>query len=84
MSSRNILFGDRSNMKIEIDEDLCIGDGICEEICPEVFELTDNGIAKVIEDDPDQSLEVKIEEAAEECPTDAIIIDEYGLLQEEA
>jgi ferredoxin len=26
-------------MKVWIDQDLCTGDGLCEEICPDVFTL---------------------------------------------
>jgi ferredoxin len=63
-------------MKPKINVDECIGDGICEEICPEVFELRDDGLAYVIDDDPDASLQDKIEEAIEECPTSAISMEE--------
>ena len=34
-------------MKVWIDQDLCTGDGLCAEICPEVFTLLDDGIAYV-------------------------------------
>ena len=34
-------------MKVWIDQALCTGDGLCEEICPQVFTLLDNGIAYV-------------------------------------
>ena len=63
-------------MKPKIIHDECIGDGICEEICPEVFELRDDGLAYVIEEEPGDELNDKIEEAVEECPTSAIIIEE--------
>ena len=63
-------------MKPKIIADECIGDGICEEICPEVFELRDDGLAYVIEEDPDESLSDKIEEAVEECPTSAIVLED--------
>ena len=36
-------------MKVWIDQDLCTGDGLCEEICPEVFTLLDDGLAYVKE-----------------------------------
>ena len=65
-------------MKPKIIADECIGDGICEEICPEVFELRDDGLAYVIEEDPDDSLSDKIEEAIEECPTSAIVLEEQS------
>ena len=36
-------------MKVWIDQDLCTGDGLCEEIAPDVFTLLDDGLAYVIE-----------------------------------
>ncbi|MBE0447655.1 MAG: ferredoxin [Actinobacteria bacterium] len=59
-----------------VDHDECVGDGICEEICPEVFELRDDGLAYVINEDPDESLYEKIDEAIEECPAVAIAWEE--------
>ena len=38
-------------MKVWIDQDLCTGDGLCEEIAPEVFTLLDDGLAYVVEGD---------------------------------
>lgn len=59
-----------------VNHDECIGDGICEQICPEVFELRDDGLAYVINENPDESLYDKIEEAVEECPAVAITFEE--------
>ena len=39
------------NMKVWIDQDLCTGDGLCEEIAPDVFTLLDDGLAYVREKD---------------------------------
>ena len=36
-------------MKVWIDQDLCTGDGLCEEIAPDVFALLDDGLAYVKE-----------------------------------
>ena len=36
-------------MKVWIDQDLCTGDGLCEEIAPAVFTLLDDGLAYVRE-----------------------------------
>lgn len=34
-------------MKVWIDQDLCTGDGLCGEICPDVFVLMPDGVAYV-------------------------------------
>ena len=38
-------------MRVWIDQDLCTGDGLCEEIAPDVFVLLDDGLAYVREGD---------------------------------
>jgi ferredoxin len=61
-------------MKLSIDEDLCTGCGICEEMCPEVFQLDDEGVSHIISDD--ECEEHDVYEIAEECPSESIIIKE--------
>ncbi|TML19869.1 MAG: ferredoxin [Actinobacteria bacterium] len=34
-------------MKVWIDQDLCTGDGLCTDHCPEVFVLLEDGISYV-------------------------------------
>lgn len=66
-------------MRPVVDESLCIGCGTCEEICPDVFEVGDDGFSHVIAADPAQACADAgcCEEAAEECPVDAIsLVDE--------
>lgn len=77
-------------MKVWIDQDLCTGDGLCEEICPQVFTLLDDGLAYVKEgdrilNDPGGSngvaavpegYEDAVAEAAEECPGECIFISD--------
>jgi ferredoxin len=36
-------------MKVWIDQDLCTGDGLCTEIAPDVFMMSDDGLAYVKE-----------------------------------
>lgn len=58
-------------MRPIVDTDLCIGCGTCEDVCPEVFELGDDGFSHVIA--PDGCADAGCcEEAEEECPTSAI------------
>jgi ferredoxin len=64
-------------VKALIDEDLCTACGTCPEVCPEVFELPDDAeVARVKVDPVPPDLEEKAKEAAEECPVDAISIEE--------
>jgi ferredoxin len=76
-------------MKVWIDQDLCTGDGLCEEICPSVFTLLDDGLAYVKEGDAVRNnpggaqglavvpsdLEDAVVEASEECPGECIFIE---------
>lgn len=38
-------------MKVWIDQNLCTGDGLCAEICPDIFFMHDDGLAYVKEVD---------------------------------
>ncbi|MCL4499658.1 MAG: ferredoxin [Chloroflexi bacterium] len=55
-----------------VDHNECIGDGLCEQICPEVFELREDGLAYVINENPDEDTKARVDESIEECPTGAI------------
>lgn len=37
-------------MRVWIDQDLCTGDGLCTDHCPDVFVLLEDGISYVCED----------------------------------
>lgn len=63
-------------MKPVVDEDLCIGDAICAEVAPEVFEMREDGFAHVIDERPAPELHARVREACDACPTDAIRIEE--------
>ena len=61
-------------MKAVVDHDLCIGCGLGEGTCPEVFHLRDDGLSYVIEENPGHELYGPIRDSADMCPTDAISI----------
>lgn len=64
-------------MRVIIDEKTCIGCGRCVEICPEVFDLDGEIAVNKLgegEDIPPQ-YEQTCEEAAKECPVEAISIE---------
>jgi len=60
-------------MKVKI-EDTCTACGLCVDTCPEVFELGED-MAQVIVDDVPEEYEDAVQEAAEECPVEAIIVE---------
>lgn len=62
-------------MKAVVDREACIGCGLCESVCPEVFELDGENIAVVIVDVIPQELEDSAIEAQDECPVDAITVE---------
>ncbi|HUB71083.1 MAG TPA: ferredoxin [Acidimicrobiales bacterium] len=39
-------------MRVWIEQDYCTGDGLCEELCPQVFRLADDGLAHVVGEAP--------------------------------
>jgi ferredoxin len=61
-------------MKVRIDEDSCTACGLCVESCPEVFEMGDD-IAQVKVDEVPAELEDAVQQAADECPAEAIIVE---------
>lgn len=60
-------------MKVTI-EDTCTACGLCVDTCPDVFEMGDD-IAKVIVDEVPEGLEDDVQQAAEECPSESIIVE---------
>ncbi|MBU4439204.1 MAG: ferredoxin [Acetobacterium sp.] len=62
-------------MKAIVDREACIGCGLCESVCPEVFELDGENIAVVIVDVIPQELEDSAIEAQDECPVSAITVE---------
>ena len=61
-------------MKVTVDATLCTGCSLCFSDVPEVFEMSDDGLAKVKVESPTGDLAVKAKDAAAGCPAEAIII----------
>ncbi|MDD4565293.1 MAG: ferredoxin [Eubacteriales bacterium] len=62
-------------MKATIDRTGCIGCGLCPDICPEVFQMADDGLAEVIAAEIPTDAEGNAQEAAESCPVSVIVVE---------
>ncbi len=63
-------------MKIIVDTELCEAHGDCVLAAPEVFDLDDDeNVVALLDPSPDESLRVKVEEAARMCPVSAIRVE---------
>jgi ferredoxin len=69
-----IIYGGVSVMKAYVDKDACISCGLCPSICPEVFEMEDDGKAGVTTDSVPSSVEDSAKEAESSCPVNAISV----------
>ncbi len=63
-------------MRVTVDDDQCKGHGVCWGLCPEVFELTDDGYAVVLVDRVPAEHTEAVHTAIEQCPEHAISIVE--------
>ena len=62
-------------MKAKVNNN-CIGCGACMALVPEVFDMNDEGLAEVVVEEIDKSLEDDVKDASENCPTAAIEVKE--------
>lgn len=80
-------------VRVWIDQDLCTGDGLCTDHCPEVFRLLDDGISYVVDvtgavhHQPGGAaqpaavpahLTDAVVAAASDCPGECIFIEEHA------
>ena len=64
-------------MKVRIDYDLCMGDGNCHKVCPDVFDYDEDKLRGVVKVSVvPKNLEAKVRQAAEECAPGAIFVEE--------
>ncbi len=60
-------------MKVRV-EDTCTACGLCVDTCPDVFEMGSD-IAQVTVDEVPSEFEEAAQQAADECPAEAIIVE---------
>jgi ferredoxin len=62
--------------KVTVIPDKCVGCGMCAQIAPTVFEMTDDFVSKVKKDKLTAEELEQVEQAKEMCPTGGILIEE--------
>lgn len=63
-------------MKAFIDQDGCIGCGLCADTCPSVFQMNDAGVAEVHVDEVPEEDVSAAEEARDGCPVSVISLED--------
>jgi ferredoxin len=59
-------------VRIVINTGRCLGNARCVAAAPEVFDVDDDGIVFLLDDDPPAELAAKVELAVQSCPTGAL------------
>ncbi len=62
-------------MKCKVNKEKCIGCGLCANLCPEVFEMKDDGKSEVKKEADLKTNKGCVEEAEKNCPTEAIEVN---------
>ncbi|MGO9158786.1 ferredoxin [Mycobacterium sp.] len=63
-------------MKVVVDRSRCSSIGMCEAIAPDIFEIGANGALQLLCDEIPEGRRVDIEQACQDCPTQALSIHE--------
>ena len=58
--------------KVTVDASVCVGCGLCEQLCSEVFKVNSDGVAQVNNSECSQH---NLSEIAEQCPVSAIKVE---------
>jgi ferredoxin len=63
-------------MKVSIDAGLCTGCSLCVTDVPEVFDMGDDGLAKVLVESPEGEMAEKAKDEVGNCPAAAILVED--------
>ena len=62
--------------KIVVDDDRCTGLGVCEGLAPDLFEVQDDGVVRVLVDSVDDGQQCALaKKAVDSCPTRALKLE---------
>lgn len=60
-------------LKIFVDREACIGCGVCENLCPDLFKMDDEGKCEALVLETENTC---CQDAADSCPVQAITVEE--------
>ena len=60
--------------KVVVDDMLCEGNAMCLDIAPDVFDLSDDDVAIVLQEELGEDMRDKVEDAVQACPKQALSI----------
>ena len=63
-------------MRVEVDRDLCESNAVCVGIAPDIFDLGDDDLARVLVDEVPQDRTDQVREAVGLCPKIALKLHE--------
>ncbi|MGH8272446.1 MAG: ferredoxin [Gammaproteobacteria bacterium] len=63
-------------MKVEVDYGLCESNGVCMGINPEVFDLGDDDVLRILRPEITPETEQDVRDAVRQCPRQALSITE--------
>ncbi|MGX9792986.1 ferredoxin [Mycobacterium sp. MMS18-G62] len=63
-------------MRVEVDRDLCESNAVCVGIAPDIFDLGDDDLARVLVDEVPQGRVDEVREAVGLCPKIALKLHE--------
>jgi ferredoxin len=62
-------------VKVSVDRGLCEAHGNCMSLEPEVFDLGDDDVLTILDEEPDESKRAVIEQAVIRCPRQALTLE---------
>ena len=63
-------------MRVVVDMSVCESNALCMGIAPEVFEVGDDDVLRLLDEHPPEELRGKVEQAVRTCPKQAISIED--------
>jgi ferredoxin len=63
-------------MRVEVDRRLCESNAVCTRIVPEVFEVGDDDVLHIVDEEPPEAVRDRVRAAVGRCPKGALRLTE--------